>query len=494
MQRDPTPGLAAGIRERAPILDLQKLKIDRPESSASGRRRAAGPGLGTLVFVAIVVGGGWIFRRPIATAVDRLRLPVVQIFEVVKPSRMAASAVSGTSANGYVVARNRAALSADTPGRVIEMNVEEGSVVKRGDVVARLFSDEYAAAVRRSESELEVASVLVETRRAQVSAAEADLEVRRMSARESEARLADAAARRSLAITQRARAARLVEQKVKTQEMLDEAEAELLRSQATHAAGEAAFQSAQLSAVQSERALEVAQVGVREALARVDVQRAALDQARATLDKTDVRAPFDGVVILKDAEVGEVVSPNAQGGGSSRGSVVTMVDFSSLEAQVEMPETNLKAVVMGGPANIYLDAFPEHVFRGKVQRIWPTANRQKATIEVRVIFLEPDERLRPEMGVRVVFSPGEQALLEDDGADRSPSNSTFWIPAACVARIDDAPGVFDLERDTARWRPIKEGPRRGDKIAILSGLSEGERLILDPPASLQDGDRVQTRE
>jgi multidrug resistance efflux pump len=107
--------------------------------------------------------------------------------------------------------------------------------------------------------------------------------------------------------------------------------------------------------------------------------------------------------VLKDAEVGEVVSPNVQGGSSARGSVVTMVDFASLEVQAEVPETSLAAVVVGRGASIYLDAFPEKAYAARVDRIWPTANRTKATVEVRVAFLERDERLRPEMGVRVVF-------------------------------------------------------------------------------------------
>src|SRR5690606_7887824 len=108
-----------------------------------------------------------------------------------------------------------------------------------------------------------------------------------------------------------------------------------------------------------------------------------------------VRAPFSGVVVLKDAEVGEVVSPNVMGGASTRGAVATLVDFASLEVQADVPETSLKAVTVGAPARVFLDAFPERPYAGEVSRVWPTADRQKATVEVRVRLLEPDQRLRP---------------------------------------------------------------------------------------------------
>src|SRR6185436_18598851 len=119
------------------------------------------------------------------------------------------------------------------------------------------------------------------------------------------------------------------------------------------------------------------------------------------LDKTDVRAPFDGIVVLKDAEVGEVVSPNVQGGSNARGAVCTMVDFDSLEVQANVPESALSSVLLQAPADVYLDAFPDDRYEGVVDRIWPTADRQKATVEVRVRLVKKDDRLRPEMGVRI---------------------------------------------------------------------------------------------
>jgi RND family efflux transporter MFP subunit len=201
------------------------------------------------------------------------------------------------------------------------------------------------------------------------------------------------------------------------------------------------------------------------------------------LDKTEVRAPFDGIVVLKDAEVGEVVSPNSQG-GNSRGSVATMVDWASLEVQVELQQTSLSAAQLDTAANVYLDAYPDQAYTGRVTRIWPTANRQKATVEVRVSFDRPDERLKPDLGVRVVFSP--KPLEGDAGAQRE----TVVVARGAVAKIDGQAGVFELERDVARWKPVTLGGEGAGRVAVERGLAGGERLVLDPPVGLRDGDRV----
>ena len=195
-------------------------------------------------------------------------------------------------------------------------------------------------------------------------------------------------------------------------------------------------------------------------------------------------------MVLKDAEVGEVVSPNSQGGSSARGSVVTMVDFASLEVQANVPETSLEAVRIGAPCSIYLDAYPDVPYAGRVDRIWPTADRQKGTVEVRVVFLEPDERLRPELGVRVVFLEGDAAPVSQNA---EPERGLL-IAEEAVVPVGERSGVFVLERDVAKFRELALGERRGGKVLVTAGLTEGERIILKPPASLGDGDRVRVKE
>jgi len=472
-------------------VDVAPLKIDRDRSPrrARGLRRGGPAGVLKWALPLLVLGGtAWLFRAPLTRALDRLTLPTVGVVKAARTSPLAASAVSGTAANGYVVARKRAALSADTPGRVVAMYVEEGSVVKAGDVVARLYSEEYAAALRQAEAELVAANQSVARARVEVHSARTDLAALSANVTAAESRLTEAEALLEIAEINFTRAASLVEHGIQAQQAADDARTGRNAAKASVAAFSAMLASVEAAVAQGEARIEVAEATVLELEARITVQAAARDQAAATLDKTVIRAPFDGIVILKDAEVGEVVSPNSVG-NQSRGSVITMVDFASLEVQVEMPETTIAAVEIGGAVNIYLDAFPRKLYKGRVQRIWPTANRQKATIEVRVGFLEPDGLLRPDMGARVVFSP--KAFADAPAGD---AVDVVLIPSASIVRVDGRPGVFELERGVARWRAVQLGDERGGRVAIVAGLVGGERLVADPPNDLADGDRVQVRE
>ena len=466
--------------------DLEALKIDRSQAARPRARRRRG-GWGWLVLLVLLGGATWLFRAPLSAQLDAWRLPKVRVLRVTQSSSLASTAVSGTAANGYIVARTRAALSADTPGRIVELNVVEGSVVKRGDVVARLYSLEYEAEVRRARADVASARVAVERSQADSEVAEAEIERLVALARSAESVALEAEARVTLAGKQRVRAEGLVETQVQSEQILDEAVAEDSAARAALASAAAGVDAARVAVSGARSRLLAAELVVREAEARVPVSEAVLDGALATLSKTEVRAPFDGVIVLKDAEVGEVVSPNALGGGS-RGSVVTMVDFSSLEVQVEVPETSLAAVTVGAPVRTYLDAFPEAPYSGRVQRIWPTANRQKATVEVRASFDAPDELLRPEMGVRVVFGDADAEPLAEQ---RTASEPAILIPTDSVVRKDGASGVFVLERGDVYWRVVRLGAERSGRVIVESGLEVGERIVASPPASLSDGDRVQ---
>ncbi|MGB3967869.1 MAG: efflux RND transporter periplasmic adaptor subunit, partial [Planctomycetota bacterium] len=234
--------------------------------------------------------------------------------------------------------------------------------------------------------------------------------------------------------------------------------------------------------LQARAATAEAEVGVSRAQA--DAATAARDLAQATLDKSDVRAPFDGIVVLKDAEVGEVVSPNVVGGSTARGAVCTMVDFDSLEVQANVPETTLASVKLGAGVDVFLDAFPDERYPGVVDRVWPTADRQKATVEVRIRLQKKDERLRPEMGVRIVF----RADAQPAGDDATPRH--IVVPEGAIVLIDGQSGAFLLERDVARFQPVVAGERRSGRVVIVSGLVKGQRLVLDPPSALRSGDRV----
>jgi RND family efflux transporter MFP subunit len=474
-------------------MDLQPLKIDREESvsTSRGRRRRNTRWVAPTITLLVLGGLVWVFHAPILGLVDSLRLPEVKILVVRKSSPVSAAAATGTSSNGYIVAKTRAALSADTPGRIVELDVQEGSVVKKGDIVARLYSDEYAAALRRADADLVLAQSGVQRAQAEKKVSEDDLARLRSAQKSAEADVAAQQATLAMAELEMHRAAKLLENGVDTAERVDRAKSALDAAKALVESAKARLETASRTAAQAESQILVAGVAEKEALGRVDSMTATRDQAKATLDKTEVRAPFDGIVVLKDAEVGEVVSPNVQGGSTARGSVVTMVDFASLEVQAEVPETSLSAVVVGRPAKVYLDAYPDKGYAARVDRIWPTANRTKATVEVRVAFLERDDCLRPEMGVRVVFSAegaAEQAPIS--GGAAADAKPVLLVPLDAVVKSAGEKGVFVLERDRVRFQAVALGAERGGRAVVEKGLADGDTIVLAPPTSLASGDRV----
>jgi RND family efflux transporter MFP subunit len=467
--------------------DLSSLKIDR-----APRRRASGSGFGRYVpwlLLLGVVGIVWLFRDRLMERVDALRLPTVEVTRVEKSSAAAATAIQGTSANGYIVASRRAALSADTPGRIVELNVTEGSRVKSGDVVARLYSEELEAALRQAEAALAAVDPAIAQARADVAAIHADLPRLEREVEAAAAAVQAEVPQRDWYKQEVERFGELAKQGVSDLRRVDEARANFASAEARMLIGRSR-QAAALAALETGKAqVARAESAVRTAEAQLPILRAARDLSKATLSKTEVRAPFDGIVVLKDAEIGEVVSPNVQGGTNARGSVVTMVDFASLEAQAEVPETTLSSVGTGRPARIFLDAYPDKTYTGVVSRIWPTANRSKGTVEVRVKFDQPDEFLRPELGVRVVFLGAEQ----QPAAETRAAAPRILISENCLVQLDGKTGVFAIERDVLRFVEVKLGERKGGRVAIDAGLVGGEEVVLNPAASLKPDERIQRK-
>lgn len=470
-------------------MDLNPLRIERktePPPSAAAPRRRGGQRLAPWLGIVLAAAVGWLLWPRLAPWIDRLRLPEVELATAVAPSPLAATALSGTAANGFLVASKRAALSADTPGRIVEMNVTEGMVVPKGFVVARLYSDESRAALAQAQAQYDAHAASLLRMESEVAVARSDGEHAARSMVTAQATRAERAATLEQATRRLARAEKMVADDIESRQWLDDARAEHARAVAALDAATAQVGEADAAIATADRRVEAQQAALVEQQAQGRVLAAARDHAQATLDKTEVRAPFDGVVVLKDAEVGEVVSPNSQG-GNSRGSVATMVDFASLEVQVELPERSIASVRVGAPARIFLDAFPDRGYDGEVMRIWPTANRNKATIEVRVRFAAPDDKLRPEMGARVVFLAGDSPA-----AMPAAVPTGVFVPASAIVRIDGRAGLFKLERDVARFVPVTAGEETGERVLVTAGLAAGERVIKAPPPSLQEGDRVRS--
>ncbi|TAH37131.1 MAG: efflux RND transporter periplasmic adaptor subunit [Planctomycetota bacterium] len=231
--------------------------------------------------------------------------------------------------------------------------------------------------------------------------------------------------------------------------------------------------------------LDLAQAKLHEAKARVGSLQAAAREVEVMLEKSSIRAPFDGVITRKNAEVGEVVSAVGGIGADARAAIATLVDYDTLEVQVELAQTSLAAAREGAPVLVYLDAFPERGYRGRVRQIWPTADRQKATVELRCEFLERDERILPEMGCRVVFVPEDQAEAKDP---------EVLVPRRAVVQ-GPTPRVFLFQNGAVALRSISVAPEESNgMLRVMEGLQGNELVVLDPPASLQDGDAVRRKE
>lgn len=332
------------------------------------------------------------------------------------------------NASGYVVAQRKSAVAAKATGRLVWLGVEEGSRVRAGEVIARLESDDVAA-----------------TR----SQADANLVNSRASLEQAEAELNDA----GLAFK---RNKELVSQGVVAQADLDASEARYRKAKAA----------------------------VNGASAAINAARAALKGADVAVGYTLIRAPFDAVVLTKDAEVGDIVTPIGAA-VNAKAAVVTMADMGSLQAEADVSESNLEKVKVGQPCEIQLDALPETRFSGKVHMIVPTADRSKATVLVKVRFDALDSRILPEMSARVAFL--QRGVKEDEKRSRTAVN-----PAALVKR-NDKDVIYLVKGDRVVETPVTVGARIGDLVEILAGAKAGDKVAMKPER-LKDGTRIKTAE
>jgi RND family efflux transporter MFP subunit len=333
------------------------------------------------------------------------------------------------NASGYVTARRRATVSSKVTGKVIEVNVEEGMAVREGQVLARLDDAQPRAALELAKAQAEAA---------------------RRAVRESEVRLAEA----KLTLKRRLQ---LVKDSLSTQAEVDQAQAEV-------DSVEARIQAAQQQVEVAERQIAVQQT---------------------ELDNTIIRAPFSGVALSKDAQPGEMVSPVSAGGGFTRTGISTIVDMSSLEIEVEVNEAYINRVTPKQRVVAVLDAYPDWEIPAHVITTVPTADRQKATVLVRVGFDALDPRILPDMGVKVRF-------LRDEGpqAANTPARRLVLIPKNAIRTSGSDTTVFVVRGAVVEQRAIRTGGADGDRVEVISGLQSGERVVAPVPDTLKDGAAV----
>jgi len=409
------------IPTRNATADIDRLRIDRERPRRGNRRRN----------IAILAT---LFLLVAAAVAARMRsglLPggtiEVETSVALRPAAGGAGAGGVLTANGYVQARRSAAVSAEITGRLMRLYVEEGSRVERGDLLAEISS---------------------ENLRAQVAQAQAEVAVR-------EAGIVEARAERNDAENELRRETELKTRGLGTDSAVD--------------------------AAQARRDLVAARIELTGQ--QLVAAQAQLRLARAELDKAQIRAPFSGTVLRKNAEIGEMVAPISLGGSGSRGAIVTIAALDSLDVEVDVNEAYIGRLRLGQPAEAVTDAYPDTAFAARVRQIVPTSDRQKATVLVKAEILRPDPRLLPEMGAKVTFL--------DEAAPARTAQRRVTVLEAAVQHEGETAFVWQVAADgrVAR-RPVQVGATTNGRVEILSGLEGGETLVSKSARPLRDGAKV----
>lgn len=240
------------------------------------------------------------------------------------------------------------------------------------------------------------------------------------------------------------------------------------------------------SGLTSRAELEGTEARFKRVLASIMSAQAAVRSAEVSVENTRIRAPFDGTVLTKDADVGEVVAPFGAA-SNSRGAVVTMADMSSLEVEADVSESNITRVKIGQPSEITLDAYPDKRYQGYVHKIVPTADRSKATVLTKVRFKDRDERVLPEMSAKVIF------LAKEVTADEAQAPPKVTVPLSAVATRNGVTMVLLVRDEQVIERRVITGERIGDRIVITEGVAQGEKVVLNPYPDLTDGAAIKIK-
>ncbi len=398
--------------------NYSKLRID-PRAKA-GVRAVRKP------ISAMYLAGGAIIIAILATLMGKAWLDgAVGVKVAMVSNTFPAQAYTLFNATGYVVPQRKADVASKATGRLESLHVEEGSRVKAGQVLARLENRDLLASRNRAAANVDVA-------RARVNEAAAALDESRLMFE---------------------RTAKLVTKQFATREDYDAAQARLKKAQA-------ALASAQAAVVAADSALQETEVAV---------------------EYTSIRAPFDGVILRKYADLGDIVAPLAST-DQSKGAVVSLADMGSLQVEADVAESNFPSVRVGQPCEVQLDALPDLRLAAVVRSIVPTVDRSKATVLVKIGFLKPDPRILPEMSAKVAF------LSRELSADET--RPVLTIPREAVVRRHQQQVVFRVHGERAQEVVIGSAQALGERLIVSEELREGDQVVIDPALPVSDGARV----
>src|SRR3954468_6329007 len=404
--------------------DLASLKIDRSAPRPKGKSP-----VGTIVTVLVLLGAagaGYVYALPyLSAAVFKTEVETTEVITV-SPAQASVELTS----TGYVVAQSVSAVASKVAGKVKAQHVRQGAKVKAGDVLLEIDPSDQNASIATAQSQAAAARARVMTARARV--AEMELQAKRAQS--------------------------LAQQGIGPKGTADDLEARVVSLKEQVKASEAEAKAA-------------------------DALVAAL---RVNLGNFTVAAPIAGTVVNKPPEVGEFVGPQPAGVAIDMGGV-QIADFTTLMVETDVPEARLSQIKMGGPAEIVLDAFASKRFRGKAVEVTPKVNRTKATVTVKVAFVDESEGVLPDMAARVSFLTGEL----DKEALKIPPKTV--VPSSAVAEVQGSKVVYRVEGGVVRLTPVTLGPAVGSGFEVKSGVSAGTRVVSNPPPGLADGQRIKER-
>jgi len=447
-----------------PSKDLRVLQIDRSQKDALDQKDkgSRGPLLYAVVAVVLLAGAGLALSRLLGNAA-----------EVVVDRPALEQGVAGGSvvltAGGYIVAHHPIDVSSKVVGKVAWVGVEKGDQVHEGQVVVRLEDAEFVAQLKQAQANQAVLKARLRELETGSRPQEIDAAKAAMDQAQANFQNADITLKRNKEMFQ---------QEIASQSQLDAAQ---MQYDVTRNQLESARKNYELVKI-GPRVEEI-----EYARAQVAQAQAAVDYAQTMLDSTLIRAPVTGTILERLVEKGEMVSTmNLGGTGGVKASVVSVADLNDLQAQLDINQNDFSRISPAQQCNVTADAYPDRVYQGVVAEIAPEANRQKATIEVRVKILHPDAYLRPEMNAHVSFLAPEE--------NQKPSaREMITIPRPALTQKEGKPAVFVIDGSRIRLREIQVGRDLGDRLEVVDGLSPNDRIVVRGVDGLTPGQRVKIK-
>jgi HlyD family secretion protein len=442
--------------------ELKNLRIDRSQKSADQPAPWAVRWILIGVGLLILLGAGRFIYAKLTAATE------VDIVRVHASAPLAGGQGNVIlNATGYIVAAHKIELAAKVVGKVSWIGVDKGDKVRSGQVLVRLEDDEYRAHLMESKGQLET----LKARLAEAEHGSRPEEIAKAKADVEQAQVDQQNARVTLN-----RTSDLVRQGVLSKQALDDAQAR--------------YDGAAAKVNSLDRAYELVRLGPRHE--EIDALRAQVNQAQGTLnyaqvqlDNTIIRAPIDGTILERNVEKGEFVTTGFVGDKGAKGYVVSIADLHDLEVELDINQNDFAKLNATQPGTVTTDAFPDRKYQGVIREISPEANRQKATVQIKVKIVNPDDFLRPEMNASVAFYSTEESRER-----RTETRANVVIPASAVR--DNA--VFIVVNGKAVRKTIKVAGTTSQGVQIAEGLIGGEDIVANPPADLKDGQRVRPKQ